>query len=180
VSTQSGESPSRFRADAFVASFAILAALWLVLSGHYDAFHLTLGAVSCALVAALSHDLWFPDFRRGRDLAVFFRFIAYVPWLLYQIVLANFHVAKMVLHPRMPIEPAVIEFDCRLTGDLALTTLANSITLTPGTITVDVVDGRFFVHALTKKVAADLESGEMEARVAAIYGQGGPAPSGDD
>jgi multicomponent Na+:H+ antiporter subunit E len=99
--------------------------------------------------------------------------MAYLPWLFYQIVMANLHVAKMVLHPKMPIEPRVIDFKTKLESNLALTTLGNSITLTPGTITVDIRDGKYFVHALTDKVAEDLLSGEMENRVASIYGEGG-------
>lgn len=169
----SGETP-RFDPSAFVATFVILFSLWLVLSGHYDVFHTMLGVASSGLVAYLSHDLLFPEFRWGSSFAIFFRFLAYLPWLFYQILLANLHVARMVLHPRMPIEPRIVEFDTRLVGHLAKTTLGNSITLTPGTITVDIRDDKYVVHALTQKVADDLLSGEMENRVAAIYqaGQG--------
>jgi multicomponent Na+:H+ antiporter subunit E len=78
----------------------------------------------------------------------------------------------MVLHPKMPINPRIVEFDSKLESNLAFTTLANSITLTPGTITVDIREGKYFVHALTDKVADDLLSGDMENRVAAIYSEG--------
>lgn len=155
--------------SGFLATFAILLALWLVLSGHYDVFHITLGLICCALVSFFSHDLLFPVFPWGGSFTVFFRFMGYLPWLFYQIILANLHVAKMVLHPRMPIEPAIIQFKTKLKSGISQTTLANSITLTPGTITVDIRDGKYFVHALTKKVASDLLSGEMEKRVASIY-----------
>lgn len=165
-----GKKPFSF--SAFLATFIILLGLWLVLSGHYDSFHITLGIICCALVAFLSHDLLFPVFSWGRSFAVFIRFMAYLPWLFYQILLANLHVAKMVLHPRMPINPKIIEFDSKLESKLAFTTLANSITLTPGTITVDIHEGKYFVHALTDKVADDLLSGDMENRVAGIYSEG--------
>jgi multicomponent Na+:H+ antiporter subunit E len=168
-----------FNSSAFLATFVILLALWLVLSGHYDTFHITLGLTCCGLVAFFSHDLLFPVFKWSRTFAVFFRFMAYLPWLFYQIILANLHVARMVLHPRMPIDPRIIEFDSKLESNLAFTTLGNSITLTPGTITVDIVDGKYFVHALTNKVADDLLSGDMENRVASVYGEGKkPAKSG--
>ena len=170
--TGSKKPPARFHPAAFVATFSILLVLWLVLSGHYDAFHISLGLICCALVAYLSHDLLFPQFGWGRSFEVFFRFLGYLPWLFYQIILANLHVAKMVLHPRMPIDPAIIEFETKLHSGLAQTTLGNSITLTPGTITVDIREGKYYVHALTKKVAHDLLSGEMENRVASIYGEG--------
>jgi multicomponent Na+:H+ antiporter subunit E len=164
-------SPSFHLAD-FLAAFSILFALWLVLSGHFDPFHISLGVICSALVAYLSHDLLFSDFRWGRSLGIACRFMSYIPWLFYQIILANIHVAKMALHPRMPIDPAIIQFETRLTSELALCTLANSITLTPGTITVDIRDGKYFVHALTHVVADDLLSGEMEKRVAFIYHEG--------
>jgi multicomponent Na+:H+ antiporter subunit E len=69
----------------------------------------------------------------------------------------------------MPINPGIVEFKTKLKSGLAMTTLANSITLTPGTITIDIRDGKYYVHALTKKVTDDLLSGEMENRVASIY-----------
>jgi multicomponent Na+:H+ antiporter subunit E len=111
----------------------------------------------------------FPAFQWGGNFKIFFRFMAYLPWLFYQIILSNLHVARMVLHPRMPIDPGIIEFKTKLKSSISQTTLANSITLTPGTITVDIRDGKYYVHALTKKVAADVLSGEMENRVASIY-----------
>jgi multicomponent Na+:H+ antiporter subunit E len=167
---KTGRKP--FNLSSFLATFIILLGLWLVLSGHYDSFHITLGIICCALVAFLSHDLLFPVFQWGRSFAVFTRFMAYLPWLFYQIILANLHVAKMVLHPKMPINPRIVEFDSKLESNLAFTTLGNSITLTPGTITVDIREGKYFVHALTTKVADDLLSGDMENRVAAIYSEG--------
>jgi multicomponent Na+:H+ antiporter subunit E len=166
---KTGSGSHKLNPSAFLATFIILLALWLVLSGHYDAFHVTLGLICCALVSFFSYDLLFPAFQWGRNLAILFRFMAYLPWLFYQIILSNLHVARMVLHPQMPIDPAIVEFKTKLKSSLSQTTLANSITLTPGTITVDIRDGKYYVHALTKKVAADLLSGEMENRVASIY-----------
>jgi multicomponent Na+:H+ antiporter subunit E len=112
-------------------------------------------------------------FQWGKSSTVFFRFMSYLPWLFYQILLANLHVARMVLHPRMPINPGIVEFKTKLKSGLSMTTLANSITLTPGTITIDIRDGKYYVHALTKKVTDDLLSGEMENRVASIYDEHG-------
>lgn len=159
----------KFNKAAFLATFIILFALWLLLSGHYDAFHISLGVICCALVAYFSHDLLFPEFQLGGSIGVGFRFACYIPWLLYQILLANIHVAKVVLSPKMPIDPAIIEFKSKLKGDLAHSTMGNSITLTPGTITVDIREGNYYVHAIDRVVADDLLSGEMENRVARIY-----------
>jgi len=166
------KSSNRFQPAAFLVAFGILFALWLVLSGHFDPFHISLGIICTALVAFLSHDLLFPDIKWREGSRVFFRFLGYLPWLFYQILVANLHVAKMVLHPRMPIDPRMIQFKTKLMDDLAMSTLGNSITLTPGTITVDIREGEFFVHALTQKATDDLLSGRMENRVAAIFGEG--------
>ena len=169
METNSNESARHFNPSAFIAAFSILLAVWFVLSGHFDLFHVTSGVICAGLVAFLSHDLLFADFKWGNNFGIFFRFLGYLPWLFYQILLANFHVARMVLDPRMPIDPRLVEFQSKLEGDMPMTTLGNSITLTPGTITVDIHEGKFLVHALTQKVTDDLLSGEMENRVANIY-----------
>lgn len=126
------------------------------------------------MVAYASHDLLFSQTSlknlKKRHLAGK-NFILYIPWLIYQIFLANFHVIYLVLHPRMPIDPKIVRFKTKLKSDLSVVTLANSITLTPGTITVDIREGRYYVHALSKKVAHDLLTGDMENRVAKIYGE---------
>lgn len=124
------------------------------------------------VTAFLNHTLLFTDLKWGRNVRVFIRFWGYLPWLFWEIVLASIYVAKVVLHPRMPIEPRIIEFDTKLKENLSMVTLGNSITVTPGTITVDIRDGRFLVHALTQEVANELLSGKMENRVAAVHGEG--------
>jgi multicomponent Na+:H+ antiporter subunit E len=105
----------------------------------------------------------------GDAKVIFQRFIAYIPWLLYQIVSSNIHVALIALSKKNPIDPRIIRFKTKLESDISWVTLANSITLTPGTITMDIKDGEFFVHALDKKVADDLHAGEMEDRVAHVF-----------
>lgn len=157
------ESLSRF------VTFILLYLFWLLLSGHYDLFHLSLGIVCCSLVAFLSHDLLFENGISKNIVIIIKRFISYLPWLIYQIILANFHVAYLVLSPKMPIDPKIIRFKTKLKSDIAKVTLANSITLTPGTITMDIIDGEFYVHAISEKMASDLLTGEMERKVAYIY-----------
>jgi len=152
-----------------LVTFILLFLFWLLLSGHYDLFHLSLGILCCALVAFLSHDLLFTNGIPKSLFILIKRFISYLPWLIYQIVAANIHVAYLVLSPKMPIEPKVIQFKTKLKSDISKVTLANSITLTPGTITMDIVDEEFYVHAISEKVASDLLTGEMESRVGYIY-----------
>jgi multicomponent Na+:H+ antiporter subunit E len=150
------------------AVFLVLALFWILLSGKLDAFHLTLGAVSCLLVSLVSHDLLFENIRSGKKFATFFRFCAYVPWLMWQIVLANLHVAWLVLSPK-GIDPRVTRVKSKLKTDFAKVTFGNSITLTPGTITMDIEGDTFYVHSLSKKVADDLDGGDMEQRVAHVF-----------
>jgi multicomponent Na+:H+ antiporter subunit E len=143
----------------------------MIWSGVFDAWHLSLGVISCALVTYMSHDLLFQREKfQKKDITETIRFIKYIPWLIYQIILANIHVAKVVLHPKMNdlIDPHIIKFKTKLKRDMSLVTFANSITLTPGTITILIREGEFFVHALDMKVAGDLP-GEMEERVAHIF-----------
>jgi multicomponent Na+:H+ antiporter subunit E len=151
-----------------LAVFVILFGFWLLLSGHYDLFHLSLGLICSLLVASLSHDLLIENISGSKRLRKTWRFVFYVPWLIYQIVLANLHVAYVILNPKV-IDPRIVRFKTKLKSQFSMVTLGNSITLTPGTITMDITDGEFVVHTLTKKVADDLLSGEMERRVAHVY-----------
>ncbi|MCK9275125.1 MAG: Na+/H+ antiporter subunit E [Syntrophales bacterium] len=153
----------------FVATFAILIIFWAVLSGKFDAFHMTLGILCSLVIAWLSHDLLFANVRIGDIRVIVQRFLIYIPWHLYQIFLSNFHVAYLALSPRMPIQPEIIRFKTKLESDISWVAFANSITLTPGTVTVDIEGNEFVVHALSKKVADDLNAGEMEDRIAHIF-----------
>ena len=154
----------------YIILFFVLLMHWILWSGKFDAFHLSLGVISCALVTFMSHDLYIPSKKISPTIIKqSFRFIKYVPWLLYQIILSNIHVAFLVLSPKLPIDPKIIRYKTRLKTDNALVTFANSITLTPGTITADIHEGEFIVHALSKKVADDLMSGEMEDKIAYIF-----------
>lgn len=158
---------------AFLVTFLILFALWILLSGRFDYLHLGLGLISCVVVASISGDLLFPEGNTRKFFTLAWPFLRYIPWLIYQIWLANLHLLYLTFHPRMLdlIDPHIIRFQSRLTGDLALVTFANSITLTPGTITVSVsVDGDFKVHAIDRESAEALP-GEMEARVAVAFGE---------
>ncbi len=147
-----------------LAVFLLLFAFWLIFSGHFDALHISLGLVCCALVTTWSADLLFPDGLPSRTPVRLGRFVRFIPWLLYQVALANLHVVYLIFRPDR-LRPQVVRFKTRLTSDFAKVTLGNSITLTPGTITMDIVDGEFVVHAVSDKAAAGLQSGEMEQRV---------------
>jgi multicomponent Na+:H+ antiporter subunit E len=158
---------------SFIVVFLIMAAFWVLLSGIFDAYHLTLGFLCCLVVAAASHDLMFRNIGSGGKVATFFRFCAYVPWLMWQIVLANLHVAWLVINPK-GIDPRVTHVKTKLKTDFAKVTYGNSITLTPGTITMDIDGDDFYVHSLSRKVEEDLEGGDMERRVAHVFNEKDP------
>ena len=160
----------RFRAT-HILSFVILFILWIVFSGRFDGFHLILGLISSAIVAAISGDLMFRSHQVQGLFSLWLRWFTYIPWLLYQIFLANLHVMYLVFHPKMKelINPQIIEFDSELKSDYSRCTFANSITLTPGTITVNAtVLGRISVHCIDNKSGESLP-GEMEKRIAKVF-----------
>lgn len=170
--------PTPFSARAkkilsFIITFSICFCTWIVLSGRFDAFHLTLGAIACAIVARLSSTILIS--RRGIENLPrqWFRFICYIPWLIYQVFLANLHVMSLAFSPRMIdlIDPRIIRFKSRLKKPMSLFIFANSITLTPGTITVFVsITGEFTVHVIDEHSGLSLP-GEMEDKVARLMGE---------
>jgi multicomponent Na+:H+ antiporter subunit E len=158
----------------FTVMFSALMTLWVLFSGRFDSMHLGMGMISCALVTALSRPLWFeqPDVSFAKQLRTALRFAHYLLWLTVEIARANMHVLALALHPRPceVIEPQIIRFKTTLKSDSARVMLANSITLTPGTVTIRIQRDTFIVHALSEKVAAGIP-GEMEARVAHVFGE---------
>jgi multicomponent Na+:H+ antiporter subunit E len=157
-----------------ILSFIFLFALWVVFSGRLDAFHLTMGALSSAFVTAFSGNLFFENRScslRSRS-AECLRFIPYSFWLLYQILLSNLHVLYLALHPRGRDlwDPKIIRVRTNLRSDFAKVVLANSITLTPGTVTLKVEGDSLYVHAISSKAAKSLD-GHMEARIARLFNE---------
>lgn len=166
-----------------VIQFLVSLLFWLLLSGHFDIKHISMGVLASVIVTLLTNDLFYSIFSiRGMGdaheeeriayvIKVWLRIIVYAFWLLYQIILANLRVAYLVLHPRMPIDPKMMVFESRLKRSISLVTLANSITLTPGTITVDLHDDKFVVHALDVESAGSLVDGSMRNRIASVFGE---------
>jgi multicomponent Na+:H+ antiporter subunit E len=157
---------------SFIITFILLLVFWIFMSGLFDLWHFGLGIISCALIAYMSNDLLFTDKQSSGKSREVMRLISYLPWLLYQIYLANLYLVKLALHPRMQerIFPHIVKFRTKLEKDLSVFTFANSITLTPGTITVLVENDCFYVHAIDKQVAESLP-GDMETRVGHIFGE---------
>jgi multicomponent Na+:H+ antiporter subunit E len=164
----------------FLLHWMLLFGFWLVLSGMFDGLHTGLGIICTAAIAVLSRQMQLVSLGEGRGdthhLATtsLHRQFLYSFWLLREIAIANWQVVKIVLDPKLPIDPALIRFDSTVTSDLGITILANSITLTPGTITVEVEQGEFLIHALVGGQAAiDGVRSIQERVVAAIPSQEG-------
>jgi multicomponent Na+:H+ antiporter subunit E len=152
-----------------VLTFGVLFSFWILLSGHFDAMHLMLGVVCSYGVAFFSHEFLFQGIRLKTLMNQTFQVIKYLPWFLYQIVIANLDVAYRTLHPKMPIQPSILKTKTRLKTELGRVALANSITLTPGTVTIDVdEEGQYIIHAITEYDAQSFQ--EMEKRIKPIEG----------
>lgn len=165
----------RDKTFSFIFTFITMYFFWILNSGVIELFYLSLGAISALFVSYLFHEKFTMIKELHLAFRSFMRFIGYMPWIIKEIALASWDVAKRVLDPRMPIDPIIISFQSTLKSQLAMTTLANSITLTPGTITIDVEqDGTFYVHSLAKEPAESLLTKppcEMAARVGYIFGE---------
>ena len=152
--------------------FILLLATWVVLSGFFDGFHLTLGVLASVFITIISGVLLFVDRKTSANdrLREICRMPGYLIWLLWQIVLANFHVLKLALAPKGPdeISPRIVRFKTNLTSPFARFVFAQSITLTPGTVTVGIEGDEFVVHAISRAAAEGL-AGQMERRIARVF-----------
>ena len=153
---------------------SMLFVVWLLWSGFWpgkseSGFLLTgLGAVSCLAVLWIARRMEILD-SEGVPTEVTPRAqLVYAPWLLWEIVKANVDVARRILHPALPIRPHVVRLRAGQKTDLGRVIYANSITLTPGTVTIGEHGSELTVHALTGEAAAGLATGDMDRRVSAL------------
>lgn len=142
----------------------LLSLFWLMLSGHFDALMLTMGALSVALVAWFLARMDRADGEPG-TLVPGLGLLSYLVWLMGCVVKANIDVARRIWHPALPIRPAWTRLDTRVSTPLEKTLYANSITLTPGTLTTEVLEDHFMIHSLSREGVAELGEGEMERRI---------------
>jgi multicomponent Na+:H+ antiporter subunit E len=147
----------------------LLMVAWVLWSGYLKPLLLGLGVFSSLLVVYLAHRMRLQDnhFLEGRFLL---RILGYWGWLAREVWRSSLEVTRVVLSPKLPISPTVAEFDTRCGPITDQAILGNSITLTPGTLTLQIVDGHFVVHALTEAGARAIVNGEMDRRVAALRG----------
>ncbi|MDE0073911.1 MAG: Na+/H+ antiporter subunit E [Gammaproteobacteria bacterium] len=158
------------RPVARVAGLCLLwYAMWLLMSGHYTNLLLSLGAASVVGVALLVTRMLLPD-REGAPFHIVPGLLFYLPWLVVEVFKSNLAVARVILSPRLPIRPRVVDFQGHQKTDLGRFIYANSITLTPGTITVRLDAEGFRIHALTREALDGTEEGEMDRRVCRLEG----------
>ena len=150
----------------------LLFGTWLLWSGHYTPLLISLGLGSCALVTLLAHWMGIID-DEGFPLHLTPRILRYLPWLVLEVIKSNLELARRVLDPRLPIGPEMVELTASQKTDLGRVIFANSITLTPSTVTVEAgSDGKFIVHAISREAAAELRSGRMDRQVSRMEGAG--------
>ena len=154
-----------------VSLAVVLYLVWLLLSGIFEPLLLALGLLSCLGVVAIAHRMAVID-HEGHPIHLGWKALGYWPWLAGEIVKANLDVARRIVDPGLPISPMVIKVKTSQRSELGQVIYANSITLTPGTVSIDVVGDEITVHAIAAEPAQALESGEMDRRVTAMEGLG--------
>jgi multicomponent Na+:H+ antiporter subunit E len=142
----------------------VLFGVWLLWSGHYTPLLLLFGVLSCGAVVTIARRMGIVD-QEGVPVELPLRALLYLPWLLWEIVKSNVDIARRILTPSLPVNPRLIKIKAGQRTDIGRVIYANSITLTPGTVTVGVEGDELTIHALTKEAADALETGEMNRRV---------------
>jgi len=175
-SSRSG--PGRWSAAVYIAlQFIPLFIFWLVLSGKFQPYYLIVGILSCSIVVWFNRDMFSaltPTDHKG-NLSVHsavrtaWRLMVYIPWLAFQIARDNILVAYLVVHPKMPIDPKLIRFDSQFQRSASQVILANSITLSPGTMTVLLDGNRFTVHALIPSSCQNLINAKTQNKIRKIF-----------
>ena len=148
--------------------FFILFSLWLLMSGHYNVLIISLGIISCAFCVYVA--------KRGKliddeGLPIFFipRLLNYLIWLFKEILKSNLSTAKVIINGK--VEPETFTVKTSQVTDVAKVTYANSITLTPGTVTTKIQKGVFEVHALNSDFGNDVRTNEMDKKVTWLEGK---------
>ncbi len=162
---------SRKPLNQILALGATLGLLWLLLSGHYTPLLLSLGLISVMSCVWIAVHMGIVDEEMHHRQFKLYAVVLYGFWLMKEIVLACLDVSRRILDPKLPISPVLVQLPVSQQSDMGRTIFANSITLTPGTIAVDLGDQTVQVHALTRAAAEGLATGEMDRRVSALERQ---------
>lgn len=163
---------TRSRITVFVLSFLV----WVALTSIRDPQEVIAGLVVSILVALIAGHFLITTERQKHPMRRILAAVLYFFHFLWEMVKANFHVAYLVLHPNLPIKPGIVKIKTKLTKDAAITVLTNSITLTPGTLTVDVnpKKNEIYVHWIDvrsqdMKEATEMIGGKFESRLMEVF-----------
>ena len=172
VREQENNLPDRTSGQSFRKAFPprlgggwlLLFLLWMMFSAKFDLFHLGTGVVVVTLVV-WQHSLLPSVAWPGEPSLRPFAALLYVPWLIWQMFKSAIYVAVVILHHPRKIDPQILAFRCNQPSTLQQVFFANSITLTPGTLTLELEEDRYLVHCLTEDTAQELLSGSMAQKV---------------
>ena len=151
----------------FLLSFTSLFLVWLLLSGYFKSNLLILGTLSCILVTVLAVQLKIYSSQHHR-LRFNLRLPLYLPWLLKEIIKSNIYVARCILSPKLPIQPQTLTTQPSQKTNTGIAVHANSITLTPATISVNISGNEILVHALTDTSAQGIMNGDIDKQVSKL------------
>ena len=153
-----------------ISLFVSLYLFWLMLSGFFTPFLLSAGVGSALAVVWFARRMDVVD-HEGHPIHLGPKALLYWPWLLKEIVKSAWHVSKIILHQKLPISPTLVRFKPTQRTDVGLVIHAQSITLTPGTITIEAGPNEFLVHGLTRSGAEGVIDSEMDRRATACEGR---------
>ncbi len=175
VSNKSRSASWLVKFIVILIEFIILFTFWVLFSEHYQLKYIIMGICASALATYLTHDFIYNLQSKTvkYDVKLIFptilNLILYTFWLILAIIKANIQIASIVIKPKMPIDPGFVQFETSLRRKVSLVTLANSITLTPGTITVELRNYMYLVHSLVRESAGDLETGLMQRKIGFVF-----------
>lgn len=157
-----------------ILNFFLMMSFWLILSGHYDLFHISLGVISICTVlwfnAKLRNHNFFDESDNKNVNFSLLRLFYFIPFLVWEIISSSFRIAYLIIHPKMPIKTGIIKFRTNLPNMAAKVLLGNSITLTPGTVVLQIEKDEFLVHSLTSDADEAHIDHSLAVEVAKLYG----------
>lgn len=154
----------------YFSLLGLLLAVWFVFSGFFDGFFITAAVICCLLALFVSHHLNTID-REGHPIRILLRAPAYWLWLFKEMWVSTLQVTRIVWQPKPKISPTIAMVPSQLTSSIGQVTYGNSITLTPGTVCLNVEDAQLQVHALRHESIRDLQEGTMHRRIQHFTGE---------
>jgi multicomponent Na+:H+ antiporter subunit E len=161
---------SRFNRHLIYKALALFV-IWLLLTESYSPAHLALGLLASFGVALVNSEAG-----RSPEVAIrWLRLLPFFPWLFGRILASGLHLSFLILHPKLPIAPSLIRYQTKLGHEAGTVLLGNSVTLTPGTVTVEARTDELIVHAMDDASLDDLKSQRLEYKVAGVFRTRKPA-----